>query len=34
MTAPQRFVIAAMLLVWVCAISFFLLFVTEKIVLF
>jgi type VI protein secretion system component VasF len=34
MTAPQRFVIAAMLFVWVCVMSFFLLFLTEKVVLF
>ncbi len=34
MTAPQRLVIVAMLLVWVCEMSFFILFLTEKIMPF
>jgi hypothetical protein len=32
MTAPQRFMIAVMLLMWVCTVSAFLLLATDKIV--
>ena len=34
MTAPQRFVITTMLFVWACVISFFVLFVMEKVMPF
>jgi len=34
MTAQQRFVIVSMLVVWVCMMSFFFLFISEKIQLF